>query len=251
MELDLLKMNSIHFLLQTYPTKFLVKTEAARGVGATYLAYGFNHLEVGTKTPDFQSYAIFLDGRSWVSSNYESDTPKVKEIDIPEDFQIDRGSKFVIRFSGEGVRPSDLSWLQATTAEQWEAVLRIKTPLGGIFLNNSESGKIQCHIKVINKEGDISEKETSSCTYLYPHLILQSAQRLKNIQKKQSELVIQGKDPQKYLPSSMKNLWGIYETWTYDDIESRKTLKPQLKNKSEQLFKELKTKYLWLLWILC
>ena len=38
----------------------------------------------------------------------------------------------------------------------------------------------------------------------------------------------------------MKNLWGIYETWTYDDIESRKTLKPQLKNKSEQLFKELK-----------
>ena len=228
------------FLTPNISYKVFGKNRGSKGVGATYLAYGFNHLEVGTKTPDFQSYAIFLDGRSWVSSNYESDTPKVKEIDISEDFQVDRGSKFVIRFSGEGVRPSDLSWLQATTAEQWEAVLRIKTPLGGIFLNNSESGKIQCHIKVINKEGDISEKETSSCTYLYPHLILQSVQRLKNIQKKQSELVIQGKDPQKYLPGSMKNLWGIYETWTYDDIESRKTLKPQLKNKSEQLFKELK-----------
>ena len=231
--------NEFHsFLTPNISYKVSGKSRGNKGVGATYLAYGFNHLEVGTKTPDFGSYAIFLNGRSWAANPYANNAPKVKEIKIPETFQVDRGSKFVIKFSGDGIRPSDLSWLRATSADQWEAILRIKTPLGGIYLNNSEPTKIQCSIKVMDKNRNISEKEVSSCTYLYPHLVSESVQRLKDIKKQQSELVNAGKDLQR-LPGNMKNLWGIYEIWTYDDINSRETLKPQLKNDREQLFKKL------------
>ena len=228
------------FLTPNISYKVSGKSRGNKGVGATYLAYGFNYLEVGTKTPDFQSYAIFQNGRSWVSGPYAKDAPKVKEIDMPEDFQIDRGSKFVIKFSGEGVRPSDLSWIKATSAEQWEAVLRIKTPLGGIFLNDLGHTGPQCHIKVIDKDGSASEKEVSSCVYLYPHLVSQATQRLKDIIEEQSKLVNRGGDVKNDLPGNMRNLWGIYEIWTYDDIESKKTIKPQLKNDSEQLLKKLK-----------
>ena len=227
------------FLTPNISYKVSGKSRGNKGVGATYLAYGFNYLEVGTKTSNFQSYAIFENGRSWVASPYGKDAPKVKEIDIPQNFQIDRGSKFVIKFSGENVRPSNLSWLQATNAEQWEAIFRIKTPLGGIFLNSAPT-KTQCHIKVKDKEGNVSKKEISSCTYLYPHSVSHTTQRIKDIQKKQLELVNQGKDQWDDLPGIMKNLWGVYETWTYEDIESRKTLKPQLKNERGELFKELK-----------
>ena len=226
------------FLTPNISYKVSGTSRGNKGVGATYLAYGFNHLEVGTKTPDFQSYAIFQNGRNWVSRSGVGDAPKVKEIGIPENFQIDRGSKFILKFSGNNVRPSDLSWLQATNAEQWKAIFRIKTPLGGIFLNSNPT-KTQCHIKVIDKEGNVSEK-VSSCAYLYPESVLQSTQQLKDIRTKQLELVSQGKDQWNDLPSAMKNLWGVYEIWTYEDIKSRETLKPQLNNEREQLFKELK-----------
>jgi hypothetical protein len=41
-------------------------TRGRKGVGATYLAYGFNRLQLGTKTPDYEQLAEINEGRTWV-----------------------------------------------------------------------------------------------------------------------------------------------------------------------------------------
>ena len=56
------------------------RSRGNKGVGATYLAYGFNHLEMGTKTPDFTGYAKITGGREWVAGKYGAQRPKVQSL---------------------------------------------------------------------------------------------------------------------------------------------------------------------------
>jgi light-regulated signal transduction histidine kinase (bacteriophytochrome) len=49
--------------------------------------------------------------------------------------EIDKGSTFVLKLIGDYIRPKDLKWVGANDANQWEVVLRIKTPLGGIYFD--------------------------------------------------------------------------------------------------------------------
>jgi hypothetical protein len=109
------------------------KTRGNKGVGTTYLAYGFNHLEIGTKTPAFSGYARIVGGREWVVGKYGSIRPTVQPIPMPHGIldNVDIGATFLVKFTGEHIRPKDLSWIQATNVDQWDAILRSKTPLGG------------------------------------------------------------------------------------------------------------------------
>ena len=127
-----------------------------KGVGASYLAYGFNFLQVGTRTPDYEFIGTLQNGRVWVED--ESGTePRPKVIRENEALhsvfhEIDRGTTFTLKLVGGFIRPQRLDWLSAYTANQWSAILRIKTPLGGIYFG-AEAPKIQCTLKVIDKNG--------------------------------------------------------------------------------------------------
>ena len=113
-------------------------TRGNKGVGATYLAYGFNYLQIATRVPEFEYAGTMEQGREWIedTTGYIP-RPHIRptQLDDPAFANVDRGASFTVKLFGNGIRPKDLSWIGATIADKWDAVLRIKTPLGGnIFI---------------------------------------------------------------------------------------------------------------------
>lgn len=215
------------FLTPNITYKALTKARGHKGVGATYLAYGFNHLEFGTKTPTFSYYGIIKNAREWLDEITESlPRPKVTKAEAPLNVfdSIDKGSTFLLKFNGQNTRPKDVNWIRINDASKWSQILRLVTPLGGIYLEK-EPSKIKCNITVIDKEGKVSQEIIEKCEYLYPHTIFNQIARLSDILSAKKLLVDKGKDPVKDLPGNLKKLKGIYEKWDTSGI-----LSSELKN---------------------
>ncbi|MCJ7655929.1 MAG: ATP-binding protein, partial [Dehalococcoidia bacterium] len=194
-----------------------------KGVGATYLAYGFNSLQIGTKTPAFSFVGTIEGGREWVEDDASVKArPKIqKSKPIHDAFNaIDQGSTFTLRLVGEFIRPRDLTYLGATNAEQWDAALRIRTPLGGVYFNR-ECLLRKCVLKVVDEKGQETSKDISLCEYIYPHTVISACKDVGEIRRTQQELLEKGKDASK-LPDSFNKLNGLYGYWSYDDIVSDK-----------------------------
>ena len=194
-----------------------------KGVGATYLAYGFNFFQVGSKTSDFSFVGTLKDGREWVEDPTGTKArPKIQESKvIHEAFgEIDQGSTFSLKLVGDFIHPKDLKWVGASNADQWEFVLRIKTPLGGIYFNRPYFLSV-CHLTVIDEKGNRTQKDITKCEYIYPHEVIPTCKSLNEIRKKQQELIDSGKDGSKF-PDSYNKLIGLYNSWTYEDFISDK-----------------------------
>jgi len=195
-----------------------------KGVGATYLGYGFNFLQIGTKTPDFSFVGTIKEGREWVEDESGTKTrPKIQESEvIHEVFNIiDRGSTFSLKLAGDFVRPKNLNWLNANTANQWESILRIKTPLGGIYFGK-ECLLSKCHLTVVDEEANTTEKEITDCEYIYPHKVITTCKELNSIRKIQRDLLEKYKDISK-LPDNYYKLNALYNFWKYEDIIADKS----------------------------
>ena len=192
-----------------------------KGVGATYLGYGFNFLQIGTKTPDFSFVGTMKGGREWVEDDSGTKIrPKIKKSEEVHDafLEIDQGSTFSLKLVGDFIRPKDLKWVGASTADQWETVLGIRTPLGGIYFDR-ECLVSKCRLTVIDENGEETEKEITDCEYIYPHKAISVCKRLNDIRKIQQELIARGKDGSR-LPDSCYRLNGLYNYWTHQDIVS-------------------------------
>ena len=97
-----------------------------KGVGATYLAYGLNSLQLGTRTPQYSVVADFEGGRRWIDDDSGTQIRPVANEGQSRHSAfaaVDRGSTFSVSFVGENVRPKNLAWMGATTAKQWAAIL--------------------------------------------------------------------------------------------------------------------------------
>lgn len=218
------------------------KSRGNKGVGATYLGYGFNLLQIGTKTDDFSFLGIIKGGREWVED--ESNTknrPEIREDIIPlhEIFKtLDRGSTFALKLTGEFIRPKDLKWAGANNADQWEVILKTKTPLGGIYFDSDYPKK--CVLEVIDDAGQATQKSIDDCNYLYPHKIVSQVKDLKEIREKQKDLLAQGKDASR-LPDNFYKLNALYGFWTTDEILSNSAgLRINLDEKQKELATEHK-----------
>ena len=53
-------------------------TRGHKGVGATHLAYGFNYIQIATKSPDFEAVGVMKNARKWLSDPAPSGNPKVE-----------------------------------------------------------------------------------------------------------------------------------------------------------------------------
>ncbi|ANQ17579.1 ATP-binding protein [Vibrio natriegens] len=198
-------------------------TRGNKGVGATYIAYGFDDLKFGTKVSDHSFSGQLRGGRTWVEDTNGIVTRPVVEQVKPnsDEFEsIDRGSFFQIKFGGEKTRPKDLSWYSATTPEQWLYLLLVKTPLGSIeSVNTVDQAPIVFDLEVVDKKGESRTITNESANYIFPHSKINNSVDLKEVIQYQSKLASQGKDaselPRKYFKSN-----GIYEFFTTEDIKS-------------------------------
>ena len=213
-----------------------------KGVGATYLAYAFNFLQVGTKTKDFTWVGTLEGGRDWVDDeNGVVVRPTLhKSEPAHEAFKsIDRGSSFCLRLSGKNVRPSDLKWFGATSADQWEVSLRVKTPLGGIYLSQ-DPPKTVCYLRVTKLDGTVESKTIQPCSYYFPHLAIPVCADLSEMTSIQQDYAKKGMGTKK-LPDKYYKLNGVYCTWKHDEILSGDgTLRPKLNSGEEELTKKFK-----------
>ena len=198
------------------------KNRGNKGVGATYLAYGFNFLQVGTKTSDYELVGTLMDGRKWVEDEDDTElrpTVKLENEALHSVFhEIDHGTTFTLKFIGESIRPRKLDWLNAKTATQWSAILRIKTPLGGIYFG-AEDPKIRCTLQVIDENGEETTKILKDCKYLFPHNIFENCRNLDEILSAERALIDLGRDPSR-LPPKFFKLNGLYKYWNTDSFIS-------------------------------
>jgi hypothetical protein len=197
------------------------KTRGHKGVGSTYIAFGFNYLQLGTKSPDYTFVAEMVDGRKWVDDNEGIVTkPSVKESKIIHSAfdSVDRGATFTIKFGGDNTRPKNLTYFGADNAQQWLHILLIKTPLGNIDFFNENSFKTHVNLEVIDAAGKKTEINNEAADYVYPHTKINASANLKEIIAFQEKLVKEGK-PVTVLPSKFNRLNGFYEFLNKEELK--------------------------------
>jgi hypothetical protein len=195
-------------------------TRGRKGVGATYLAYGFNRLELMTKTPEFKMRAEIRDGRKWLEDAKGIVTrPKVTELDggVSDLAKAERGSSFTLWVGGENTRPKDLGWIGATDAEQWRTVLLLKTPLGHIDLDSPSRTEILFDLRVTDADGTVTDLANQAARYIYPHTVISGSIDLRSVTAEQQRRIEKSLDPSK-LPDRFKAQNAIYGVWNTPDI---------------------------------
>lgn len=227
--------NGIGFEEQQY-IKFLApnfsfksgNTRGHKGVGSTYLAYGFNYMQISTKSPTFTARGKMVNAKKWLSDDNPAGNPMVipdSEDTVDSCFdEIDRGVSICIKYD-ETTSPKDLSWMKISNAENWLKVLRIKTGLGAVITNSS----IKVNVKTIDKNGNISSIEHNGIEYLWINEILDKTQKYTDIKLKEDELY-KRKGSDYKLPSKFLNLNAIYDKWTYERLSTEISLEPEEKS---------------------
>jgi Histidine kinase-, DNA gyrase B-, and HSP90-like ATPase len=198
------------------------KTRGNKGVGATYIGYGFDYLQFGTKGNGHAFVGELVGGREWVEDYKGVKTrPVVNESECTNSaFQgISRGSTFKVKFGGEYTRPKDLSWYSATTPEQWLYLLLIKTPLGSIEFLGENDSDIEFDLTVIKKNDEKESLSAQEAKYIYPHAKIKASVDLKEVMQIQQKLISQGKDASA-IPNKYKKSNGLYEFFNTSEVLS-------------------------------
>lgn len=234
------------FLRPNFSFKTGSNSRGNKGVGATYLAYGFNELTVATKSEGVIQTGVLARGREWLEDDQAIIArPKVTLTDhVGKQFQkIDRGTYMKVRLLGRGIRPKNLSWIGAKTAYQWMAVLRASTPLGAVYLCGDEIPPINVEVSVV-REGERDTANIDSPQYLYPHEVTPRVVSLRDYLDWQKKAVQKGSDVSQ-VPHKFRKVHGIWGAWTGEDILSDRSLSPispRLSESEKKLVRQLDIK---------
>lgn len=209
------------FLAPNISFKDGLKTRGNKGVGATYIAYGFDYLQFGTKGNGHEFVGEIKGCRDWVEDQGGIVTrPMVVASTLNDkDFlNVDRGSIFKIKYGGKNVRPKDLSWYSASTPEQWLYLLLIKTPLGSIPHLNDKTPPIKFSLTVLEKiTGKPTTIDDANARYIFPHTKIAASVDLREVLDLQQKLISEGKDASK-LPGKYSKLNGVYEFFSTEKL---------------------------------
>lgn len=192
-----------------------------KGVGATYLAYGFAMIRIQSKREDRVLAAVLRGGRRWTEDASGSvPRPKLEsEVFCTPELERERsGASFeVILGSSQGERPRDLGWIGARTAKQWFNVLRIKTPLGGVSLTTSKFHPT-VSIRVIDVDSTFTDHESTACEYYYPHEFPNKVAALSDIKSALERIPGDANTKFSKLSNDLKKLDCMYEVWVKDQL---------------------------------
>ncbi|MGD0095341.1 MAG: hypothetical protein ABSB60_02530 [Terracidiphilus sp.] len=190
-------------------------TRGHKGVGATYVAYGFNYIRVSTKVPGFEASGRILGAKHWLQSYGTGTNPKVEPDDSPRVDaafdQNDRGVSITVRFD-ETTHPKRLDWVGAQDAPTWMKILSIKTGLGSVLKDTTT---------VINLEV-VAQKKTTSLSrigtgYFWLHEFAAKTMTFRELSSA-SYALYQRFGAGHKMPDKYNNLDFIYESWSADDL---------------------------------
>jgi hypothetical protein len=208
------------FLSPNISFKISGKSRGNKGVGTTYIAYGFNRTEIFTKTNNYLNYAFIEGGRKWIDDiDNSNEMPYVQTIDsIDSKFTYDRGTSFKIYFSNnEGEKIKDLLWLAIDTAEAWKYVLLTNTPLGHLDMDSNKSS-IKFDLTIIRSNGTTSCLSNEDAVYYYPHKFLSNNSiDLETVIKWQKEEIDKGKNG-KNTPQRFNRKLALYRFFDMSNV---------------------------------
>jgi hypothetical protein len=192
-------------------------TRGHKGVGATYVAYGFNYLRVSTKTPGFTASGRIVNARNWLVSSSSAANPKVEPDDgadfDPEFELVDRGVSVTVRFD-DSTHPRKLNWIGAMDAPTWAKIHFIKTGLGSIIPDPS----MRVRVKVLCS-GELTVQELNGTGYFWLHNYEKKNALIRDVLETQHKLFekygVQFKMPDKY-----RNLDFLYDTWNSEELKA-------------------------------
>lgn len=199
-----------------------------KGVGATFLAYGYSFLKLESKKSGISLGAILRQGRQWAEDTAGT-MPRPKfaahAFEVPELAMESSGTSVEIRVGvTKGERPKDLGWHGAHTAKQWYDVLRLKTPLGGVYLNTPAFAP-EINVKVTSPSGSVSSLTETRGEFYYPHEIPNiKVQSLSDLQKALNSIPGDAETVFAKLAPEFKRLDGLYEVWSKEQLLSEDSL---------------------------
>lgn len=203
------------FLTPNYSFKDEKLNRGHKGVGATYLAYGFNSLRVHTKSPGFEVVGAIVSARNWVEGLVETDPPKVEPDTNPDAdsrFEsVDRGTSITVRLD-KSTYPTTLAWLGATDAETWLQILRVKTAIGAVVPESGVHVDVTC----------VGTAATTTATtpgvgYLWLHEVTRKkSARLRDVQASR----LKAFDAGKAMPARYTNLHFLHDVWTAAEVKA-------------------------------
>ncbi len=192
-------------------------TRGHKGVGATFVAYGFNYMRVSTKVPGFQASGRIVNARSWIKDNGTGANPKVEPDESPVSDkafdEFERGVSITVRFD-ENTHPRQLSWIQADSADVWHRILRVKTAIGSIV----EDGQVNIYVAVRSGER-LTEHQSQGTAYLWLHKLSSKSASLRELEAA-SLALFQRYGAGRAMPDKYRNLDFIYDNWTSGEIET-------------------------------
>lgn len=144
------------------------RTRGHKGVGATYVAYGFNYMRVSTKVPGFSASGRIVGARNWLHESATGGNPKIEPDDSPladPAFQeSNRGVSITVRFD-DNTHPKRLDWIKADNAEKWAKILAVKTGLGSIIADPAVD--VNIHVRANGKDTISRPRwEQPTCGYI-------------------------------------------------------------------------------------
>lgn len=188
-------------------------TRGNKGVGASYLAFGFDYFCVNTKSQAFSYCGELNKGRSWVDGKDDAETPKLINSTVSDNMEIgEHGASVLIRVGGANTKPKTLKYFTAHTPEEWSYLLRAKTPLGSI---DKDTDYINCTIHVI-RDGNV-ESGVFRPGYPYPQEFLNSTLDVDDYIGWQKNSLAKGGNIAN-IPAKFRKRTGIYKYYTEEEI---------------------------------
>jgi hypothetical protein len=188
----------------------------SKGVGATFLAYGYNYIRIDTKMKHFEACGEMEDARNWLHNENASSNPEVFPINEPHiDSGFDEfssGVSITIKFD-ESTKPSKLSWPGLKSAEIWHMALSVKTALGAV----AQDTDVNITVRHIDKEGKNTDFSAARTGYKPPHV------QVTKVMDYDSVVALIDKNVQQHgaaakLPAKIRNLDAVSISWDCNKI---------------------------------
>ena len=185
-----------------------------KGVGATFLAYGFDRTEIASKDGRRNIFTGRINNaRAWANGQQiDSPRPLLKRYteSSREFIRLERGTLVRVK-CGPNTHPARLS-LYGTDVESWEGILRAETAVGMIDAVLADGFSPKVTLRLIQADGSEAEHAIQP-SYMFPHELDDRNQFLD-----MGEYVESGRGPEIHRRDT--NKLGIFRTFTDDQIRS-------------------------------